>query len=128
MLSVVRYLCNQFKCEVSDLSQNISLHHPKVSAALEKHPLYISCCDIGEEKDSNSLTEVPFCGLTVFSAKDLYSCGGQFDIKVVQNCYIKRNRYLQHPELPCVIERQGYFGGELYIPLEFLKIDIKKAP
>lgn len=145
MISLVRFLCNQLKCDADDLSVYIRDHRKRVLDLLRKTPLYIAVSEYGEHgevvasgfvvgsgqatttpKPPTGYTETPFCGLTTGPAKNLFARGGQEAITVAQNYAIVTGESLQYPNLPCIVERRGVFGGELYTPLEIVKVDIAK--
>ena len=145
MISLVRFLCTQLKCDVDELPAYIRDHRKRVLDLLRKTPLYIAVSEHTEygevvasgfvsgcgqtstsPKAPSGYTETPFCGLTTGPAKNLFARGGQEAINVAQYYSIVTGESLQHPGLPCIVERRGLFGGELYTPLEVVKVDIAK--
>jgi hypothetical protein len=142
MISLVRFLCTQLKCDADELHTNIRDHRRRVLGLLRKTPLYIAVSEYSEHgevvasgfvvgcgqtatttKTPAGYTETPFCGLTTGPAKNLFARGGQEAITVAQYYSIVTGESLQYPNLPCIVERRGVFGGELYTPLEIVKVD-----
>jgi len=145
MIPLVRFLCTQLKCDADELHVCISDHRKRVLDLLRKTPLYIAVSEYSEHgevvasgfvpgygRDSaktnppTGYTETPFCGLTTGPAKNLFARGGQEAITVSQHYVIVVGEALQYPNLPCIVERRGAFGGELYTPLEIVSVDVAK--
>jgi hypothetical protein len=146
MISLVSFLCAELKCDDHSLSLYIRDYREYVLGLLRKTPLYIAVPEYGENggevvasgfvagcgqaatasKPPTGYTPTPFCGLTRSSAKCLLARGGQDDVTVSQYYSVVTGESLQYPGLPCIIERRGVFGGELYTPLEVVKVDVAK--
>lgn len=145
MMSLITFLCFHLKCNDEGLLNTyIRCNRKIVLELLRKTPLYIAVSEYGENcgevvasgfvagwrpktsKTPTGYTETPFNGLSTGSAKNLFARGGQEAVTVAQYYSVVTGESLKHPGLPCIIERRGSFGGELYIPMELVNVDIEK--
>ena len=122
MISLLNYLCSILKCEPEELPDLIRQHPHKVGEQLEKVPLYYSPLS----GSGDQLTPVKLDGVTKAGVNTLYACGGHLGITVEQAYYLRHGRSFRFPKLQCIIQRQGDFGGEIYVPIEVAKVDQKK--
>jgi hypothetical protein len=120
MLSLVQYLSEHFECDAEELHRKIGDNFAKVIKILEHAPLYFP-----PKKQSRGLTPLLFQGLTQEGPRTLYAKGGQMGITVEQYCFLAhRGRVFRYPHLQCVKQRVGEYGGECYVPIEVILIDV----
>lgn len=121
MISLVTHLCNTFKCEPKELHEYIRGNRRVASQALEKAPLYFS------PEEGLGLTPLHFGGLTLAGPRTLFAKGGQLGITLEQYCLVVHpDKPIDYPQLQCIIQKAGVYGGEIYVPIEFVLVDLKK--
>lgn len=130
MISLVKLLCSALKCDIDDLPQSIRDNPSKALSAIEKLQIYATQPDSVatssssfEQPSSSKLSPVKCDGLTKAGVSTLFACGGFLGITVEQFYYVRHNRLFSHPQLQCIIQRQGDYGGEIYIPIEVILVD-----
>lgn len=130
MISLPKYLCNLLKCDTDELPSLIRANPFRISKLLTGVALYYSSPPLPTLETSTAeqqpLTPVRVDGVTKAGVATLFACGGHLGITVEQAYYLRYGRTFRHPQLQCIVQRQGEFGGELYIPIEVVKVDQKK--
>ena len=122
MISLVKYLCTVFKCDADALPDIIRQHPYKVFENIKDLHLYYSPAS----RKNDELTPVKADGITKAGVCTLFACGGHLGITVEQYYYMRTGRTFRHPKLQCVIQQQGEYGGEIYLPIELIKVDQKR--
>ena len=118
MLALPSFLCTSLKCDIDALPDAIRADPKKVLKLLEGLPLYHSVPGSGGE-----LTPVKVEGVTMAGVATLFGKGGSLATTVEHVCQVRHELYFKHRQLQCIIQQQGVYGGEIYIPIEVMKVD-----
>ncbi|KAH7721008.1 hypothetical protein AAVH_11475 [Aphelenchoides avenae] len=118
MIALPKFLCTALKCDIDALPGVIRDDTAKVKTMLEGLPLYHSVPGSGGQ-----LTPVKVDGVTFAGVSTLYGKGGSLATTVEQICQVRHELNFNHRQLQCIIQQQGVYGGEIYIPIEVVKVD-----
>jgi hypothetical protein len=119
MIALSKFLCAALKCDIDGLPGVIRSDPKKIAKMLEGLPLYYT----RPSAATGELTPVKVDGVTKAGVSTLFACGGTLGITVEQACQIRHELSFDHRQLQCIVQQQGEFGGEIYIPIEVVKID-----
>lgn len=90
----------------------------RVKKILEGLPLYHSVPGSG-----GALTPVRVEGVTMAGVSTLFGRGGSVGITVEHFCQVRHELYFKHRQLQCIIQQEGVYGGQIYIPIEVVRVD-----
>ena len=126
MISLVKYLCDLLKCSRDELPATIRVNPFRVALLLEGVHLYhtppVTERTFGDEPP-RQLTPVRVDGVTKAGVNTLFACGGHLGITVEQFYFIRHGRTLRYPQLQCIVQQQGDYGGQLYMPIESVRVE-----
>lgn len=122
MIALSKHLCNVLKCDIEDLPDIIRVNPARVQHLLEGVPLYYA----PNPEESEKVTPLKIDGVTKAGVSTLFACGGFLGITVEQAYYIRHGRTFRHQQLQCIVKQGGEYGGQLYVPIEIAKVDLKR--
>lgn len=118
MIPLLRHLSSAFNCPIEELPTLIRENRMKVTSIVETLQIYVQV--------GNTRHVVKCDGVTERGPRALFATGGELQITVEQYLYVTKRILLNFPQMPCIIQRIGEFGGETYVPMELVLVDPKQ--
>jgi hypothetical protein len=122
-IPLLDYLCAYMECSLKELQVLLQTLEPR-----RRILAHLQTCHLRTSHLRPPERNLPLHAhdLSSQNANFAYACGGYLDITVRQYYYVRHNRKLKHPYLPCLIE----FGGGQhvsYYPLEVIAVHLTKT-